>query len=543
MIKQPDDLKKILYTHQLSNVYRMEKLEQNDVKINDKISIKTRLGFLSDKAGYGKTLCVISLLLRNKMVWDVDSFYNEQKYTTNFDSKYSEYISSSETYNKLDLSLIVTGPSIIEQWCNELSYSNLRYIKLLNINQIYAFLDNEEKYDVVITVPSMYNHITSLYNKYAWKRLIFDEPGLLYIKKMKHIVAGFYWFITATPYDIVYLYRNKRNNFITKIFSTVFSNFSFENTINYINIKNTNEILEQSIKLPQINYIYHKCYNPIYNNISKIVDSNILELIASGDISNAIKTLGGDITDNIVDLIRKNKNIELKTIELQIQIHELKNNEDKKNFYINQKNTIEQQLFSLDEKYKESQCPICLDTVVNPILEHNCQNIFCSRCLVEWYKTNNTCPLCRKIISIDKLIIEDKTFDDKKISNKKLISKETTCINIIKNNPLGKFIIFSPNDNTYTHIYSVLTGNDISFTKIKGSSSERTKQIDTYKTDAECSVIFLNSITNCAGINLQETTDIIIYQDISNENTIQQMIGRAMRIGRKEKLNVHYLTL
>jgi hypothetical protein len=43
-----------------------------------------------------------------------------------------------------------------------------------------------------------------------------------------------------------------------------------------------------------------------------------------------------------------------------------------------------------------------------------------------------------------------------------------------------------------------------------------------------------------AGMNLQMTTDLVIYHRFSNEME-EQIIGRAQRLGRKTPLNVYYL--
>ena len=65
------------------------------------------------------------------------------------------------------------------------------------------------------------------------------------------------------------------------------------------------------------------------------------------------------------------------------------------------------------------------------------------------------------------------------------------------------------------------------------------EKITSFK-NGKIQVIFLNSKNNGAGINLQEATDIILYHEM-NENIIKQIIGRANRIGRTDKLFVHHL--
>ena len=84
-----------------------------------------------------------------------------------------------------------------------------------------------------------------------------------------------------------------------------------------------------------------------------------------------------------------------------------------------------------------------------------------------------------------------------------------------------------------------LKENNILFVEIKGSVKTIQKNLEYFKS-GKIKVLFLNSNTSAAGINLQETTDIILYHKmaLNNEN---QIIGRANRIGRNIDLNVHHL--
>ena len=57
----------------------------------------------------------------------------------------------------------------------------------------------------------------------------------------------------------------------------------------------------------------------------------------------------------------------------------------------------------------------------------------------------------------------------------------------------------------------------------------------------EVKILMLNAEHFGAGLNLQMTTDIIIYHKFRNDNLRTQVIGRAQRPGRSNTLNVKYL--
>ena len=123
---------------------------------------------------------------------------------------------------------------------------------------------------------------------------------------------------------------------------------------------------------------------------------------------------------------------------------------------------------------------------------------------------------------------------------------------IITQNKKGKFIIFSSYDETFNRIKHICDDLDMKISPIQGTVDQRTKIIEQYK-KGDINIIFLNSNHNGAGINLQESTDIILYipnldknlckSDVfkMNDDLETQIIGRANRIGRKNSLKIHHL--
>ena len=187
----------------------------------------------------------------------------------------------------------------------------------------------------------------------------------------------------------------------------------------------------------------------------------------------------------------------------------------------------------------DSNCSICYEKLEKPIMEPSCQNIFCGKCILAWFKTNNNCPLCRKKVDLSDLIyIEKKEYNNFSNDNKnseKLKTKEEILEEIIKKD--GKFLIFSSWNNTVNIIYNVI--EKYSFSELKGSVSQQSNIINNFK-QGKIKILFLNSKNNGSGLNLQEVTDIILYHKMDERN-VSQIIGRANRIGRTIPLYVHHL--
>ena len=66
------------------------------------------------------------------------------------------------------------------------------------------------------------------------------------------------------------------------------------------------------------------------------------------------------------------------------------------------------------------------------------------------------------------------------------------------------------------------------------------KTVNQYKNGSHLDVLLLNSKFSGSGINLENTTHMVIYHNMTSEIT-QQIIGRAQRPGRKSPLTIYRL--
>jgi len=540
-VQQPKNINVTLYKHQLASIYNMEKFEnENIINLNTNNFKKIKIGVNADLVGYGKTLSTIGLILRNKMLWDLYTPYVYEKIKVEAEGLIITY--EIFRYKKLPTNLVLVSQSIITQWEDEIKKTNLKYICIKTKKDLTEL--QAEEYDIILVIPNMYNKLITVYSNCAWKRFIFDEPGNLKVPGMLPVYAGFYWFLTATPDQIFHHhYRCTKGTFIRDIIGSSYTDF--QNIFHSVIIKNDPEFIKASFEMPKTYHHYYQCYQPIYSIIHTFVNDNVKQLIDSGDIEGAIMSLGGDRTCNIVQLILDKKKNELLELDTKIQLYSIRNDEIKIQELECLKNRILGQINELDSKFKVAlcdSCHICYENLKNPVLEYNCQNLFCGECLLKWLSNNNSCPLCRTKIDTSKLIYI-KTDEEKKNIEKKVLNmtKLETIINIIQKKTDGKFLIFSDHDKSFSSIKTVLEENNIKFVQIRGNIKTLDEKINSFK-NGDTQVIFLNSKYNGAGLNLQEATDIILYHEM-NFNIETQILGRANRIGRNTALNVHHLKI
>lgn len=546
MVPQPKNIGTKLFPHQLASIYRMEKLEREKTVERDKpvhelrsttIRTQTRLGINSDQTGYGKTMSMIGLIVRDKMEWDMNLPHTWEDIKT--ESAGLVRTRTINRYDRLSATLILVSPTIINQWKQEFTNT----ILTVGIVSRKKDIDNIDvtECDVVIVTTTMYNYLVRSHAHYAWKRFIFDEPGHTRVSGMKEVMAGFYWFVTATPNAITSRHRNCRGSFMKHIIENNWGNFDVQ--FGDLIIKNNEEFVKSSFVIPETVHYYHNCFQPLLNTIVGLVNPAVMTMIDAGNIEGAITALGGHKTKNIVELVRKKKLEELEEAHHKIRVYTIRDDQEQIEVWTKKQSHIKIQLSELATRFQRmlsEPCLICCDTLKDPVMDPTCQNMFCGECLLTWLKSKKTCPMCRASITLNDLVyISHDTENVKLVKNNIPKTKIGKVLELIENNKSGKFLIFSIYNETFDPICRALEEHSITYTMMKGNSTTRQKNINSFKS-GDTQVIFLNSNFNGAGINLQETTDLIIYHKMK-PNIRTQIIGRAERIGRADSLRVHHL--
>lgn len=536
-----------LFPHQITSVLSMEKIEREKFIIEGNYhQYKTIMGILGDIPGYGKSLTIVSLMARDKMEWkaspSVDYEYEWLKGPFNIYSCIDIFVK-----RKVDENLIVASTSIISQWEEYFTHSELKVTTIDTKASIEEFKFGGQ--DVVIVSPTMFNNFLRKVGgeTIIWKRFIYDEPGITHIPNMSYVFAGFYWFVTATYKNLLNGVKGNRTHFLNSLFNRfVTSPYLLKKFL----IKNDDEYVKSSFKIPETIFKYHKYFKPaILNVIQNHISEDIYLMLQAGDVSGALHSMGSETNSNIYDIVSKKKMDQLKVAEFKESMYK----EDAKNPERYQKwsNVVKRLIAELEEmkqKYEnviKEDCCICYSSITEPVLVPCCQNIFCGECCVNWFKTKINCPLCRSAIDPSKIIhiTNDKKEEKKLPKEERKKTKGEVIIDIIKSKielEETRILIFSEFDETFNVIRKDFIDNKINYIELTGIKTSKDKKLLKFK-NGNVKVLFLNSKTNCAGINLQHTTDIIFYHPMSIY-TSEQIIGRANRIGRVGNLTVHNFT-
>ena len=472
-VEQPPDLSIKLFPHQLVSIYHMEQLERiRKVKsrTTDQIFL-TDFGILGDIPGYGKSFSIVSLILRDNMPWDSTKRHETTDiYTYNNSLK----VVNKLTKQRVRSNLILASPTLIEQWKEYFAFVKNDKIKLKEISSrkdLDKFDPNE--WDVVLVNSTRYNDVINLVgSNVVWKRFIFDEAGSTHINSMKHVSAGFVWFISATYQQLL----NCSGSYLHYM-KSFFSHISMD-TLQHFVIKNPILFVKHSFKMPSVFEHEHICLNPrILNVLSSYIDSEAQLMIGAGDIKGAISRLGGGSTSdsNLFEIVSKRQKEKLAQARFSLDFWRARSNSEKDiETWEKKVKELEKMIVELEEKYKtvlEDDCSICYTPIEGPVLIPCCQNVFCGKCIIKWLETSrNKCPMCRSPVNVKELVYvskgeneDDEKRDDSKVAVKKPMSKHETVRDLITRGVNKKFLIFSMYDESFSIIRRELDEHKIDF--------------------------------------------------------------------------------
>lgn len=105
--------------------------------------------------------------------------------------------------------------------------------------------------------------------------------------------------------------------------------------------------------------------------------------------------------------------------------------------------------------------------------------------------------------------------------------------------PDAHVLVFSAYDNTFTHVTPVLERIGMRYEFLRGNAAKTNKTIAEYRAST-VRVLLVNARSFGCGLNLENTTDIVMFHKFDSEIE-KQVIGRASRYGRTGALRLWYL--
>ena len=574
--EHPTNIKVQLKAHQLAMLEQCNRFEQHPISMPfENSQIKTKIGIIGDKVGSGKSYVILS------MIKDVTPFNEEISIRTY--AQNNIIVTQPETSTYIKTNVLVIPHNLSSQWKEYIVKFGhpFKYILIDRCTDIDKMIAaGVSSYDLIITTCTHFNRIANIFKQNSMKvrRTFFDEVDSMNIPSCEPIDSCFIWFVTASYGNLIHPRGNntydstsnkyivsasglRNGGFIKNIFNDLYA--ADKPYINMLIVKNKESFIAQSFHLPEIVHHYIRSRTPPSINILHgIADNHIIASLNAGDIEGAIEFIAPGnkgSEDNIVShIIDKYERI-LRNDRAKMQYiinYEYQNEADRQIEMgrVQERITLtENKINNIKRRIKESNtCSICFDDVMNKTIVNCCSNAYCFKCINLWFARNRSCPLCKTILSKDDLYVVSATSQintipqinrtqelhdsNDKIQNLKNILRK---INASNTNNKTKVLIFSAYDTAFTQIIGSLYEMRINHSLLKGNSHVVRSIVDGYK-EGNINVLLVNTKNYGSGLNLENTTDIIMFHKFDTEIE-KQVIGRAQRYGRKDNLRIWYL--
>ena len=588
MALQPPHIKVSLRPHQLAMINAMQNRESNS-KAGFTINNEThysQFAILGDKVGSGKTLMLLGYLSSIKSLEAQNTFCRiHENSRTTFWSKKPIHQNECSGNN-----LIIVPHTLFHQWKHAIQQQttlSFLEIKTLKAFEKPDFLKNVKERDITLMSNTIIKQFMSVQERSSlqWSRIIFDEVDSIHFTSTVPMPqANFYWLITATWPNFIFqglymfmseMYLSRRianglspelalmlqqdqvtngNNYYSRYdikSAPFFSHFlSKHPSRGHLILRTSEPFMLQSWRSPPVEETRIICEAPIQHRIiSQFVNAEIQELLHAGDVQGALEKLGvnNSSQSSLINALTETREKELDRLEKTLVFKEslAYATPQAKEQAINSLKTkiasLKEQIESLKGRIlhvKDEICAICFEAPRTPTLVVCCSRLFCGECIINCMQRNPHCPLCRSGLtfrSLRQIDLEGRESATTVTQAPALLNKKGALLKLLTETK-GKFLIFNRYDNPFLEIEGVLLEKGYRVASVRGNKDHVSSILKQFE-QGNIQVLLMNSMEAGAGIDLKSATHIVLMHAMRKEEE-KQIIGRAIRLGRTEPLNL-----
>ncbi len=550
------------------------------VSLRGNVKVCTNVGIIGDIVGYGKTLTALSIIAATP----ANEIYRETRHTvsvsgrniTQFSATYDRPVMTQpDRFINTTLVVVPRGP-VFAQWEQTIrNNTTLRVLSLDSLPRVRKYCPEPatdfgelkqffERYDIILVSNTSLKTFLAYYDVpyqenpiVAFNRIMIDEAHVL-LQKMPLFDFRFLWLITGTYQVLPTCIYGSRSTmpFVLREMLT-------EDRSQYMLVKGGREFVMRSFEVPPAIEHYYLCDMPrSLSIVQPFLPAHILDRINANDVAGAIRDLGGssETESDLVALVTRDIQREIHNKQREIQYVESLDlvdgaRETRLGHLRTDLERLEDRMKSLTDRItqlSEKTCAICYDTYNNPIMLP-CTHVFCGGCIMQWLNSKarhehsqRVCPQCRVPITCQRLIAIVENGCDRGLPRPSAApvapivqSKEDTLMRILREQPNGKFLVFSRFDGgIFWRIIPKLQEAGIPFAEIKGTMYQMMNILERFRS-GDIRVILLNTHYAGSGIDISCATDVVILHAMEYDKV--QAVGRAQRVGRSTPLRIHNL--
>jgi hypothetical protein len=292
-----------------------------------------------------------------------------------------------------------------------------------------------------------------------------------------------------------------------------------------------------------------------------VVANNVRALLEANDIQAAIGAMGGTAEEDLMTVVRRRIQQETQLALLERNRLVIVGAPPPRISAIDQRiERLRRDAESAEERFSDAlaaDCLICQDTLELPILVTCCHALFCGECILTWThsampheRSARNCPNCRSSDFRIERIAGRPTGPPaggppaasgpsaQPAQPVQVPTKTDAVLRIVREAQQG-VMLYSTHLAGLHSAMRALREAGHAVEEVKGQSRTRDKRLRDFAAGT-IKVLALDATVNCAGIDLQSLSDIIIYHDMPDP-VKEQIIGRGHRVNRAAPLTVHCL--
>jgi SNF2 family DNA or RNA helicase len=531
----PSTIKTTLYPHQKTMVHGMhrhrEKMTRGFLVGNQ--AINGKVGIVGDPPGSGKTLSMIAYL----------ASHIPSRMTSELTTYSSKYFFSHDLRSLSDANaahLIIVPHRLFGQWKQEIEqHSTLSYVPIetKRIMKGDAIAKLIIQHRVVLTTDTCYKHVQTYATTHhiQWDQIMIDEASSIYFHSSDPPLQFQYlWLITNNWIPLIMKNPNVIKSTLFHLRDRVELHSDLEQwllddiTVHYeghlassafmkeyvsfyhpergrMVLRNATEDLIKSMNLPSLQHDTLQCKpNMSLNSLTSFYLARQREpSIRSKQIPHLFQALG----------------IEFRSIAE----------------YKDQQPIAKHAL--IQRMIDDRDCVICMETCEHPTMVQCCYHLFCGKCLLKNALINMKCPTCREALHVQRIhCLETLSTEERMLS----MNKMDACLDILRKNKEGRFILYSPFTNIYYELMERIDQMGIKSERIENHLFSLIKTVRNFQ-QGKTRLLFISNVDMIRGISLSSTTHLIFYHELPAFESKQVLLHSSQRLGRTSPLQILHL--
>lgn len=480
-----------LHAYQKAELNAMYKMENTMFcpQENTERVVRTKFGLYTTCEGSGKTrtlLALVKSMFNPNEERDLDEetnaacLYSTDVIMVGVKNENAGYVGRTRA------TLVIVPNHLFNHWKNE----------CFSLGVTFSTSELADDDEVLLVPVKSLKNIIDKYDRWFFERIIVDQAEIVHIKDDVPIKTRFTWFVSSNISTLYHLpkYRQKWKFFAKylKVLDVPWANkndFTLETCRDVID-----ELKESWVTIHRQHYIC-KCPRSADRHRRDVIGS----LVQEGCYEEAYKTMG-------------------------LPIQRLGN--------------MPQAIYR--KSAEPDACVICYEAPRSVVGMQCCSNVFCVGCIVRWFNTKKTCPICRNVISNTSrpvMYLEDQKYEQiETFVPTRVFTKLDAILQIINNNPDGRFVIFNLWDYTFYEVADMLWDNNIPNRILKGSI----ESISKYHQRGAIKVLLTSNYFVGPGMHFPWVTDVIFYNK-TDQSIDRSLINKIVFPSRQRPLRIHYL--